>query len=150
METKTALLKYMKQLTEYDGKTTSDMQPWKNMTITANVDTWDLMMIIIWVTNTYSWSSKLEWVSWTHTIIIKSPRVTGGLIGFWSVAAAVSTTAAILPTLCNFPGKPLKLISSNHTWLTYGWGKNFVTHLGDLGSRSLICRSRTQFTLSPR
>ena len=51
--------------------------------------------------------------------IFKSPRVTGGLIVF-----AVSA-AAVLPTLFNFPGKPLKLISSNHTWLTYGCGKMF-------------------------
>ena len=33
--------------------------------------------------------------------------------------------AAVLPTLFNFPGKPLQLISSNHTWFTYGCGKNF-------------------------
>ena len=39
---------------------------------------------------------------------------------FWSVSAA-----AVLPTLFNFPGKPLKLISSNYTWLTYGCGKIF-------------------------
>ena len=48
--------------------------------------------------------------------IIKSPRAHC----FWSVS-----TAAILPTLFNFPGKPLKLISSNHTCLTYGYGKIF-------------------------
>ena len=52
---------------------------------------------------------------------------------FWSVSAAVYTvpalsaisTAAVLPTLFNFLGKPLMLISSNHTWLTYGCGKIF-------------------------
>ena len=66
-----------------------------------------------------------------------------------SAAAAVSS-AAVLPTLFNFPEKHLKLISSNHTWLTYGCGKNFGTHLSDLGSRSLSYRSGTQFNLSPR
>ena len=49
------------------------------------------------------------------------------------------STAAVLPTLFNFPGKPLKLISSNHTWLTYGCGK-----------RSLSYQSGMQFTLSPQ
>ena len=48
---------------------------------------------------------------------------------FWSVstAAATATVSAttVLPTLFNFPGKPLQLISSNHTWLTYGCGKFF-------------------------
>ena len=43
---------------------------------------------------------------------------------FWSVSAAISA-AAVLPTLFNFLGKPLKLISSNHTWLTYWCGKIF-------------------------
>ena len=36
---------------------------------------------------------------------------------------------ANLPTFFNFPGKPLKLISSNHTWLTYGCRTQFGTHL---------------------
>ena len=52
-------------------------------------------------------------------------------------AAGVSQNAGILvvlvvfgpfppPPFCqHFPGKPLKLISSNHTWLTYGCGKFF-------------------------
>ena len=57
--------------------------------------------------------------------IIKSPRVTGELVHFWFVSAAVSAAAAVLPTLFNFLGKPLKLISSKHTWLTYGCGKIF-------------------------
>ena len=54
-----------------------------------------------------------------------------GTYCFWSVSAAVSATAVsaavavVLPTLFNFPGEPLKLISSNHTRLTYGCGKNF-------------------------
>ena len=39
--------------------------------------------------------------------------------------STVSTTAAVLPTLFNFPRKPLKLISSNHICLTYGVGKMF-------------------------
>ena len=43
---------------------------------------------------------------------------------FWSVAAA----AAVLPTLFNFSEKLLKLISSNHTQLTYGCG-NIFWHL---------------------
>ena len=44
-----------------------------------------------------------------------------GTYCFWSVSAA----AAVLPTLFNFLGTPLKLISSNHTWLTYECGKIF-------------------------
>ena len=60
-------------------------------------------------------------------IFIKSARVTGDLLFLvhFAAAAAISTAAAILPTLFNFPEKPLKLISSNHTWLTYGCGINF-------------------------
>ena len=69
----------------------------------------------------------------THEFIFKSSRVTGGLIVFgpfppppWRVSAAATVSAAVvLPTLFNFLGKPLKLISSNHTWLTYGYGKFF-------------------------
>ena len=58
--------------------------------------------------------------------LIKSPRVTRGTYCFWSVsAAAAAAAAAVLPALFNFPGKPLRLISSNHTWLTYGCGKIF-------------------------
>ena len=40
---------------------------------------------------------------------------------FWSVSAAVT----VLLTFFNFLTKPLKLISSNHTWLTYGSGNLF-------------------------
>ena len=66
---------------------------------------------------------------------------------FWSVSASA---AAVLPTLFNFLGKPLKLISSNHTWLTYGCGKKFWHPFCDFGSMSLSYQSGTQFTLSPR
>ena len=61
------------------------------------------------------------------TIFIKSARVTGDFFFVhFAAAAAISTAAAILPTLFNFPEKPLKVISSNHTWLTtYGCGKIF-------------------------
>ena len=38
----------------------------------------------------------------TTGVLVKSPRVTGRLIGFWSVSSA-----AILPTLFNFPWKNL-------------------------------------------
>ena len=49
-----------------------------------------------------------------------------GTYCFWSVSAAAAVSAAaVLPTLFNFLGKPLKLVSSNHTWLTYGYWKNF-------------------------
>ena len=45
---------------------------------------------------------------------------------FIKSTAATAAAAAILPTLFNFPGKSLKVISSNHTWLTYGCGKKFM------------------------
>ena len=54
-------------------------------------------------------------------LLIKSFPGNRGTYCFWSVFAA----AAVLPTLFNFAGKPLKLISSNHTWLTYGCGQIF-------------------------
>ena len=60
-------------------------------------------------------------------ICIMYYQVTPGNQGtycLWSISAA--SAAAVLPTLFNFPGKPLKLISSNHTWLTYGCGKIFL------------------------
>ena len=72
-------------------------------------------------------SKSIIWLS--HK---RSNQVTPGNRGtywFWSVstavsaAATVSAAAAVLSTLFNFPGKPLKLISSNHTQLTYGCGK---------------------------
>ena len=56
--------------------------------------------------------------------LFKSPRVTGGLIVFGPFLQPSPSP----PPFCqhfNFPGKPLKLISSNHTWLTYGCGKIF-------------------------
>ena len=61
----------------------------------------------------------------TLGVILLLSQVTPGNWGtycFWSVSATVSA-AAVLPTLFNFLGKPLKLISSNHLWLTYGCGK---------------------------
>ena len=90
--------------------------------------------------------------SWEIGHVIESPQVTGILIVLVSVPAisAAVSAATALPTLFNFPGKPLKLISWNHTWLTHGCGKIFGTHLGDLGTRSLSYRSGTQFSLSPR
>ena len=42
-----------------------------------------------------------------------------------NMSSFVVSAADILPTLFNLLGKPLKLISSNHTWLTYGCGKIF-------------------------
>ena len=56
------------------------------------------------------WSNRQKSLG-CHTLI-KSPRVT-------------VSAATVLPTLFNFLGKPLKLISSNHTRLTYGCGKIF-------------------------
>ena len=48
-----------------------------------------------------------------------------GTYCFWPVSAvsAAVSAAAFLPTLFNFLGKPLKLLSPNHTWFTYGCGK---------------------------
>ena len=57
-------------------------------------------------------------ITWINTDLL-SHLGNRGTYCFWSAAAAV------VPTLFNFPGKPLKLISSNHTWLTYGCGKKF-------------------------
>ena len=62
-----------------------------------------------------NWATYIQW-----QVMIKSHR---GTFCFWSVSAVSAT--AVLPTLFNFPGKPLKLISSNHTWLPYGRGKIF-------------------------
>ena len=58
----------------------------------------------------------------TNTSYLSHPG-NRGTYCFWSVSTVPA--AAALPTLFNFPGKPLKLISSNHTWLTCGCGKNF-------------------------
>ena len=54
----------------------------------------------------------------------KSPRVTGiiiiFLVRFRCRLRRRRAATAVLPTLFDFPGKSLKLISSNPTWLTYG------------------------------
>ena len=94
-------------------------------------------------------------IYWCMTLLIKSPRVTGGLIVFGpfpppSPPPPPPPPAAVLPTLFNFRGKPLKLISPNHTRLTYGCGKFFWHPSRWPWSRSLSYRSRTQFSLSPR
>ena len=57
---------YMKP-TVYNGTTTPDTQPRKNMITVGKVDTSELMMIIRYVINTFSRSHKLEWDSLTHT-----------------------------------------------------------------------------------
>ena len=49
-----------------------------------------------------------------------------GIYCFLHVSTCAPTN---LPTVFNFPGKPLKPISSNHTWLTYGCRTQFGTHL---------------------
>ena len=78
--------------------------------------------------------------------IIKSPRVTGGPVLFWSVSAAVSAGTAVLPTFSTFWENPWSwFLQNTHGW-PMGVGKNFGTHLGDLGSRSLSYWSGTQFT----
>ena len=63
-------------------------------------------------------------------------KLPGGTYCFWSISATTTTTATtVLPTLFNL----LKLISSNHTWLTYGCGKNFLPHISvTLGKRVRI------------
>ena len=69
---------YMK-LTAYDGTTTSDTQPKKIMTIMGEVDTSDLMMIMMWVINISSQSPRLGWASLTHTtphVVKKQRKVT--------------------------------------------------------------------------
>ena len=107
-------------------------------------------------------TQKSGFMKWTPCLI-KSPWVTGGLC-FWSgsVAAVSAAAAAVLPRLLNFPGKPLKLISSNHTWLIYGCGKIFwhpsgwpwvkVNKLPKAG-RSLPChhnKVRTAYPISTK
>ena len=67
----------------------------------------------VWYGNTLDESDMQE--------VIKSPWVTGGLIVFGPFPPPSFCGSS---TLFSFPGKPLKLISSNHTWLTYGCGKN--------------------------
>ena len=70
----------------------------------------------------------MKFPHWNVSILtlIKSPQVTRGLFFFFLSISAAAVSAAILSTLSNFPGKPLKLISSDHTWLTYGCGKIFL------------------------
>ena len=72
-------------------------------------------------------------IDWTchggnkHGAIFKSPRVTGTLIVFGPFPPPSPPPPPFCQHFFNFPGKPLKLISSNHTWLTYGCG-NIVWH----------------------
>ena len=56
---------YMKQLTEYIGRTTSGTEPRGNMKTIGNTDTFDVIMMIRWVTNIPTRSPQLELVSWT-------------------------------------------------------------------------------------
>ena len=62
-----------------------------------------------------------DWYS-ASVPVIKSPRVTGELV----VLGPFPPPPPSPPTLLNFPGKPLKLIFSNHSWLTYGCWKMFL------------------------
>ena len=50
----------MKQRTEYDNTATSNKQPRKSTTTMGKVDTSDLIMIMVWITDTSSRSHKLE------------------------------------------------------------------------------------------
>ena len=59
-----------------------------------------------------------------------SAAATAAAITAATVSAAAAT--AVLLTLFNFPGKPPKLLSSNHTWLTCGCGKILAPILGTL------------------
>ena len=52
--------------TAYDDKTTLGTQPRKNMTTMEKVDTSDLMMIVRWVMDMSSRSTKFEWASSTY------------------------------------------------------------------------------------
>ena len=57
---------YIKQLTEYDGTTTSDTTT-ENITAMGTIDISYLMMMITWVINISSLSLELWWGSETHT-----------------------------------------------------------------------------------
>ena len=94
--------------------------PWKIREISGNLPSFSgncrnqQNLREFWVNFGYGRFKSCFW----ECYVVKSPRVTVS-----AVSAAAVSAAAVLPTLFNFPGKYLKLISSNHTWLTYGCGK---------------------------
>ena len=57
--------------------------------------------------------------------IFKSPQVTGGLIVFGPFPPPLSPPPPFCQHFSIFQENPLKLISSNHIWLTYGCRKTF-------------------------
>ena len=64
---------YMKQLVEYNGKTTSDKQPRKNMTTIGKVDTSDLIMMIRrWLSNI---TTKHELASCSHATFYIAKKI---------------------------------------------------------------------------
>ena len=76
--------------------------------------------------------------------IIKTPWVTGELIVFGPFPPSPPSPP---PPFC----QPVSTFwDSPWTWLTYGCGEFFGTHLGDLGSMSLSYRRGTKFIISPR
>ena len=90
------------------------------------------MTVPLWGEFTIDWWISLKEtvintsMSWCHHANQTPNLVTPGNRGtycFWSVSAAatISAAAAILPTLFNFPGKPLKLISSNRMVNLWMW-----------------------------
>ena len=106
-------------------------------------------LIVLYLKNKWSnWcETKMIWIDWmARWLGYLRPWPT-----YWPTYCFRSVSAAaVLPALFNFLGKPLKHISWNYTWLSYGWGDFFATHLGDLGSRSSRYRSRTDLNLSPQ
>ena len=91
---------------------------------------------------------EFSFVEFPPSKFIKSPWVTGRLIVWVRFRRRLRPCHHSANTF-QLSGKSRKLISSNHTRLTYWYGKFFGTHLGDFGSRSLSYRSGAQFTLSP-
>ena len=95
------------------------------------------LLSIYSVKNAYSWvyvwcckypeksccqrcANKWLWAPKHTGLFIKSPRVTGDF-----VFGPFPPPSPPPPFSQHFLGKPVKLISSNHTWLTYRCGKNF-------------------------
>ena len=91
---------------QYDGATTSNTKALKNMKTIGKIDTCDLILMR-WVTNISSRSSKLEWDSWTHTntYIARLKKVTEGtsyiLDTLWTWYTQQAFTCAVSPYVFN-------------------------------------------------